>query len=73
VGSTVVVVRIPRDLKEKMREVDINWSEEIRAFIRRRIKEYELRSSLREIRERAKKRRVSVDSARLIREDRDRR
>ena len=72
-GSTVVVVRIPRDLKEKMREVDINWSEEIRAFIRRRIKEYELRSSLREIRERAKKRRVSVDSARLIREDRDRR
>ena len=31
--NEVVSIRIPRDLKRKMREIEINWSEEIRAFI----------------------------------------
>ena len=36
---SVITVRVPRELKEKMKELDINWSEEIRKFIVRRIDE----------------------------------
>ena len=41
--SVVVSFRIPKELKKKMDELRglINWSEEIRRFIERRIKEYE--------------------------------
>jgi len=70
-SSEVVVIRVPKSLKERMRRVKINWSSEIRAFIERRVTSYELRQSLREIRERARKRRVSMDSTKLIREDRE--
>jgi len=35
----VITIRIPRELKEAMEELDINWSEEIRRFIARRVDE----------------------------------
>jgi len=35
----VIMIRIPRELKEAMEELDINWSEEIRRFIARRVDE----------------------------------
>jgi len=35
----VITVRIPRELKEAMEKLDINWSEEIRRFIARRVDE----------------------------------
>ena len=72
-GSAVLTVRIPRELKEKMKKININWSEEIRKFIEDRIRSYELLEVLEEIRSRAKKRRVRVDSTLLIREDREKR
>jgi len=73
VSSTVITIRIPRELKEKMKKININWSEEIRRFIEEKIRSYELLETFEKIRRRAKKRKVRVDSTVLIREDRDRR
>ena len=69
--SDVIVIRVPKELKKRMRDAEINWSEEIRAFIERRLRSYELHNILRDIRGRSRGRRVSVDSTRLIREDRE--
>ena len=69
----VVVVRAPKELKERMRRAKVNWSEEIREFIERRLRSYELQQLLREVRKKARDRRVSVDSTELIREERERR
>ncbi|ANF23336.1 hypothetical protein [Thermococcus piezophilus] len=46
----VVSVRVPDELKAKMKEVNINWSEEIRKFIESKIREYNRKKALEEIR-----------------------
>ncbi len=48
--STVLSIRIPRELKEKMKTLgkDVNWSSEIRRFIEARIRELERRKVLEE-------------------------
>ncbi len=45
----VISVRVPRELKKMMKEVNINWSEEIRKFIEKRIREYRRLKALEEI------------------------
>ena len=45
----VVSFRIPRELKKKMKDVDINWSEEIRKFIEAKVREYRKKKTLEEI------------------------
>ena len=45
---SVITIRIPRELKEKMRKININWSEEIRKFIARRIDEEVRRKQIEE-------------------------
>jgi len=70
----IVTVRVPDELKLKMKELNINWSEEIREFIRRRIDEEERRRKIREALELLKRTPVSVErgfSAKSVREDRD--
>ena len=70
----VITVRVPDELKLKMKELDINWSEEIREFIRRRIDEEERRKKIKEALEILKRTPVSVErgfSAKSVREDRD--
>ncbi len=47
----VISVRIPDELKAKMKEFDVNWSEEIRKFIERRIREEEKEKALRKMHE----------------------
>ena len=71
--SVVLTIRIPRELKERMRRIDANWSEEIRRFIEERVRMYELLKLAEEVRGRARERRVEADSTVLIREDRERR
>jgi len=65
-------VRIPRELKEKMKKLPVEWSEEVRRFIEEKVKRLELMEAIEEIELRAEKRRLKVDSAKLIREDRER-
>ena len=71
--SDVISVRIPRELKEKMRKYSVDWSKEIREFLEERIRALEFIEMLDSIEERARKRRTRVDSARLIREAREER
>ncbi|WP_457741871.1 type II toxin-antitoxin system VapB family antitoxin [Thermococcus sp.] len=45
----VISVRVPDELKEKMKKYDINWSEEIRRFIELRVREIDKEKLLDEI------------------------
>ena len=70
--SSTFTIRIPRELKEKMKRVPAEWSEEVRGFIEERVRHLELMKTIEEIQPRAEKRRMKVDSTTLIREDRER-
>ena len=70
----VITVRVPEELKLKMKELDINWSEEIRKFIQRRVDEEERGRKIGEALEILKRTPVSVErgfSAKSVRDDRD--
>jgi len=68
--SVTLTVRIPRELKEKMSRFSVNWSEEIRRFLEKRVAQLEALQLLDEIEKRVVNRRVRFDSAKLVREDR---
>ena len=70
--SSTITIRIPQELKEKMKKIPEQWSEEIRRFIEDRVKRLELINVIEEVESRAEKRRLKVDSTSLIKEDRER-
>jgi hypothetical protein len=70
--STTFTIRIPRELKEKMEQNPAEWSQEVRDFLEERVKQIELMKTLKEIEERAEKRKTKIDSTLLMREDRER-
>ncbi|MBD3206313.1 CopG family transcriptional regulator [Candidatus Bathyarchaeota archaeon] len=70
--SSTYTIRLPEELKEKMRETELVWSEEIRAFIEQRINSLKLIEVIEEVGERSEERVLSIDSTILIREDRER-
>ena len=45
----VVSFRLPKEIKEEMKKIDIKWSEEIRKFIEMRIKKYKKEEAIRKI------------------------
>ncbi len=45
----VISFRIPKELKKSMKEVEINWSEEIRRFIEGKVREQKKKMILEEI------------------------
>ncbi|HEC77292.1 MAG TPA: hypothetical protein ENI33_08585 [Thermoplasmatales archaeon] len=45
----VVSFRLPKKMKEDMKKVDINWSEEIRKFIERTVRAYKKGQSIKKI------------------------
>jgi hypothetical protein len=70
---SVVSVRVPRDLKEKMSRVQEDWASYLRRMIERRIKKQEMlqaSKTIDEIRSRTKK--GTYEAAKSIRMDRDR-
>ncbi len=71
--SVVIGIRVPRKLKEELEELGINYAEEIRRYLERRVREEKARQILNEI-ERLKKEIGKVDgnlAVEFIREDRD--
>ncbi len=74
-ASTTVSVRVPKELKDKMMKYKsiIDWNEELRQYIARRLGQLEKEEILRGV----KKRLESIPpapkgtAARLVREDRD--
>ncbi len=73
--SVTVSFRIPREVKKKMDELrgTINWSEEIRRFIERRIMEIEQVKALNELEKLVESLPVSPRgiAVKYVREDRD--
>ncbi len=69
--SDVILVRVPKELKEKMRRYGIDWSKEISKFLEERIRALELLEVLNSIEEKAKNRRTRVNSTKIIREARE--
>ncbi len=45
----VISFRVPKNLKEEMGKVDVNWSEEMRKFIENRIRSYKKEQSIKKI------------------------
>jgi len=43
---SVITIRVPDDLRKRMRRVKVNWSEEIRRFIAQRVEEEERKENL---------------------------
>jgi len=70
--SSTFTVRIPRELKEKMKKLPVEWSEEVRSFIEERVKQLELIRAIEDGELRADRRKLRIDSTKLIREDRER-
>jgi len=73
--SVVVSVRIPRELKRRLEELNVNVSEVVRELLERYVEEVEgrlLAERLRRLRGRLAGRVDSATVARLVREDRGR-
>lgn len=73
-GMASITVKLPKELRDNMRNLQINWSEYIREAILRRIEEEEVKAAsatLDEVRQKAKPTSTS-DIVRWIREDRGR-
>lgn len=68
-----VSFRVPRELKRAMRELDVNWSEEVRKFIEARVREHRKMRALEEIDSMLKglPRAERGTTERYVREDRD--
>jgi len=69
----VISFRIPKELKESVNELEINWSEEVRRFIENKVKEYKRKRALEEIDSMLKNVPTPEKgtAARYVREDRD--
>jgi len=72
--SVVFSVRIPKKLKKLMDECkDVDWAEEVKAFINRRVRELLIENYLRAAREaRRQLDKVPISVDKLIRGDRER-
>lgn len=66
-----MTLRVPEELKRKMESFSLNWSEELRSYIQRKIKMFELQALLQELKKARDKMKPLSDSTPLIREDRD--
>jgi len=67
----VVSIRVPKDLKEEMSKLDLDWADYLRAAIEEKVKAERMRRACRimdELREKTKG--VKFDSVRIIREAR---
>ncbi len=73
-GMEVISFRIPKELKKSIKEVDINWSEEVRRFIEDKVREYKRGKALEKIDSMLKNVPPSEKgtASRYVREDRDR-
>jgi len=70
----IVTVKVPRELKKKMKQVDINWSQFIRDSIERKMEEQRMMEASRRLDDiRGRGEQVSTEElVTWIREDRER-
>jgi hypothetical protein len=73
--SDVITIRVPKKLKEELQELNMDYAEDVREFLERKVKAEKLKRVMREIdvfrNELGKKTGLTASSADIIREDRD--
>jgi len=68
----VVSIRVPKDLKEEMQRLDVDWAEYLRAAIEERVRNERMIRACREMDElREKTKGVKFDSVKVIRDARN--
>lgn len=70
--SSVYSVRMPKELKEALEELDdVDWQRELRAYIEQKVREEYIKKQLGAARQLRKKMKHAISSVELIREDRN--
>ena len=69
--SSLITIRISEDLQVEMKKYKVNWSDKIRTYLESQIKQMELLQFLKKNANRMKRSRIHVDSAEMIRADRE--
>ena len=73
--SDVIAIRVPKKLKRELRELNMDYADDVRECLERKVKVEKLRRVMREIdafrNELGKKTGITVSSADIVREDRD--
>ncbi|MEM2994499.1 MAG: hypothetical protein QXI91_00570 [Candidatus Bathyarchaeia archaeon] len=74
VKASVITVKVPEELKRKMREVNVNWSEYIRSSIQKKLEEQRVKAASAKLDEvRARSKNVATEElVAWIRENRER-
>ena len=74
-SSVTVTFRVPRELKERMDRLRgrVNWSEEVRRFLEKRVRELEQEAALEELEQLIRRlpQAPRGTAAAMVREDRD--
>jgi len=73
--SDVIAVRVSKKLKDELQELNVDYAEDVRAYLETMVKKEKLKQVMREVnafrKELGKKTGVTASSAEIIREDRD--
>jgi post-segregation antitoxin (ccd killing protein) len=68
--ESLITVRVPKELKERMKKARINWSEELRAAIRKKLETNQRRNADEDLERILASMRPGFDSSRAIKEAR---
>ena len=73
--SDVIAIRVPKKLKDELQELNVNYAEDVREYLEKRVKAKKLTQVIKETdafrNELAKKTGITKSSTEIIREDRD--
>ena len=73
--SDVIAIRVPKKLKDDLQELSLDYADEVRECLEKKVKIEKLKRALKEIdafrKELDKKTGITLPSAEIIREDRD--
>lgn len=73
--SDVIAIRVSKELKDELQELDLDYAEEVRACLERMVKRQKLKQMMKEIdkyrRNLGKKTGMTTPSADIIRKDRE--
>ncbi|MHB8565696.1 MAG: type II toxin-antitoxin system VapB family antitoxin [Nitrososphaerales archaeon] len=70
--SSVYSVRLSKKLKEEIERLDtVDWQNETRSFLEERVRKERINRQLEEARKNREQMKITLDVARLIREDRE--
>lgn len=73
--SDVIAIRVPKKLKDELQELNVNYAEDVREYLERRVKAEKLKQVIKETElfrnKLGKKTGITKSSADITREDRD--